>query len=93
MYKGSEGVFFGSARMTQESRETIDRLHKNEEIERKKRELENKRKLMENEIEALKERYARDEEEMKILIGQDISRRKMAEGTEKEIATTRHVDR
>jgi circadian clock protein KaiC len=93
VYKGSEGVFFGSARMTQESRETIDRLHKNEEIERKKRELESKRKIMENEIAALRERYARDEEEITVLIRQDISRKKAAEKTEKEIATQRQVDR
>jgi circadian clock protein KaiC len=93
VYKGSEGVFFGSARITQESRETIDRLHKNEEIERKKRELESKRKLMENEIAVLRERYARDEEEITVLIGQDISRRKAAEKTKKAIATQRQVDR
>ncbi|MDD1719962.1 MAG: KaiC 1, partial [Methanoregulaceae archaeon] len=93
VYKGSEGVFFGSARITQESRETIDRLHKNKEIERKKRELESKRKLMENEIAALRERYARDEEEMQILIDQDISRKEAGEKTEKEIATQRQVDR
>ena len=93
VYKGSEGVLFGSARITQESRETIDRLHKNEEIERKKRELESKRKLMENEIAVLRERYARDEEEITVLIGQDISRRKAAEKTKKAIATQRQVDR
>ena len=93
VYKGREGVLFGSARMAQESSEIIDRLNKNEEIERKKRELESKRKLMENGIAVLKEQYARDEEEMKILIGQDISREKAAEQTKKEIATQRQVDR
>jgi circadian clock protein KaiC len=93
VYKGSEGVLFGSARMAQESHETFDRLTKSEEIERKKRELERKRKLMENGIAVLKDQYAREEEEMKILIGQDILREKAAEKTTKEIATQRQVDR
>ncbi|MCK9590827.1 MAG: circadian clock protein KaiC [Methanoregula sp.] len=93
VYKGSEGVFFGSARMAQESAEIDDQLHKNEEIKRKKRELERKRRLMENEIIVLKERFSRDEEEMKILIKQDVSREKSAEKTTKEIATQRQVDR
>jgi circadian clock protein KaiC len=93
VYKGSEGVLFGSARMAQESGEIDNRLRKNEEIERKKRELGSKRKLMQKEIAILKERYAREEEEMKILIGQDVSREKAAETTTKEIATQRQVDR
>ena len=93
VYKGREGVLFGSARMAQESSEIIDRLNKSEEIERKKRELESKRKLMENGIAVLKEQYAREEEEMKILISQDISREKAEEQTKKEIATQRQVDR
>ncbi|MGD0079989.1 MAG: circadian clock protein KaiC [Methanoregula sp.] len=93
VYKGSEGVLFGSARMAQESSEIDDRLRKNEEIERKKRELESRRKLMENEIALLKERFAREEEEMKILIGKDISREKAAAKTKTDIATQRQVDR
>jgi len=93
VYKGREGVLFGSARMAQESSETIERLNKTEEIERKKRELESKRKLMVNGIALLQEQYAREEEEMKILIGQDISRERAAEQTKKDIATQRQVDR
>lgn len=93
VYKGREGVFFGSARMAQESGEVDERLRKNEEIERKKREIESKRKLMEIEIEMLKEKYVREEQDMKILIGQDISREKTEAKTMKEIATQRQVDR
>ena len=73
--------------------EVVDRVRKSEEIERKKRELESKRKMMENGIAVLKEQYAREEEEMKILISQDISREKAAEQTKKEIAARRQVDR
>ncbi|MDD1689634.1 MAG: circadian clock protein KaiC [Methanoregula sp.] len=93
VYKGKEGVLFGSARMAQESSETIERLNKSEEIARKKRELESKRKLMVNGIALLQDQYAREEEEMKILIGQDISREKAAEQIKKEIAAQRQVDR
>ncbi len=93
VYKGREGVFFGSARMAQESGEIDERLRKNEEIDRKKREIESKRKLMEIEIEMLKEKYVREEEDMKILIGQDISREKTEAKTLIEIATQRQVDR
>jgi circadian clock protein KaiC len=93
VYKGSEGVLFGSARMAQEGSEIDDRLRKNEEIERKKRELESRRTLMENEIALLRERFAREEDETKILIGQDISREKATAKTKTGIAIQRHVDR
>ena len=93
LYKGSGGVLFGSARMVQESREIDERLRRSEEIDRKKRELDSKRKLMENEIELLKEKYAREEEEMNILIRQDVTRGKEVAKTMEEIASQRHVDR
>jgi circadian clock protein KaiC len=93
VYNGSEGVLFGSARMAQESRETGDRLRKNEEIERKKRELESKRKLMENEIAMLQEKFTREEDEMKLLIDEDVSRERIVAKTTKEIASRRQVER
>lgn len=93
VYKGSEGVLFGSARIAQEKREIAERLWKNEEIERKQRELDSKRKLMENEIALLRQKFAREEDEMRILIGQDVSRQKEAVKTMKEIATQRREDR
>jgi circadian clock protein KaiC len=93
LYKGSEGVLFGSARMAQEGREVADKLRKNEEIERKKRELESKKKLMGNEIAVLKERFAREEDEIKILIDQDITREKETAKTVRDISTQRRVDR
>ena len=57
------------------------------------RELDSKRKVMENEIAAIRERFAREEQEMKILIGQDITREKTAAKTMKEIATRRRAER
>jgi circadian clock protein KaiC len=93
LYKGSEGVLFGSARMAQESRETAERLRKNEEIERKQRELDSKKYVMENEIALLKAKFAREEDEMRTVIGQDVYREKAAATAMKEIAVQRKADR
>jgi circadian clock protein KaiC len=93
MYKGTEGVLFGSARMAQESREVSDRILKNEEIERKQRELDSKKLVMENEIVLLKAKFAREEDEMRTVIGQDVYREKASETAMKEIAVQRKADR
>ena len=93
LYKGTEGVLFGSARMSQESREAGEQLHRNEEIERKKRELEGKRTVMESEIALLRAKYAREEDEMTVVIGQDVSHEKTAANVIKEIAVQRKADR
>jgi len=93
LYKGSEGVLFGSSRMAQESREAGERLRRNEEAERKKRELDGKKKVMENEIALLRAKFAREENEIKVLIGQDVSRKKASENVMKEIAVQRNVDK
>jgi len=93
LYKGTEGVLFGSARMAQESREVGEWLRRNEETERKKRELEDKKRVMENEIALLRAKFAREEDEIKVLIGQDVSRKKASENVMKEIAVQRKVDK
>ena len=93
LYKGTEGVLFGSARMSQESREAGEQLRRNEEIERKKRELEGKKTVMESEIALLRAKYAREEDEMTVVIGQDVSHEKTAANVIKEIAVQRKADR
>ena len=93
LYQGTEGVLFGSARMAQQSREVSDRLMRNEEIERKQRELDSKRLVMENEIALLRARFAREEEEMKTVIGQDVYREKAVATAMKEISVQRKADR
>ena len=93
LYKGTEGVLFGSARMAQQSREVSDRLLRNEEIERKQREIDSKRLVMENEIALLRARFAREEDEMKTVIGQDMYREKVAATAMKEISVQRKADR
>jgi circadian clock protein KaiC len=93
LYQGTEGVLFGSARMTQQSREVTDRLMRNEEIERKQRELNSKKLVMENEIALLRAKFAREEDEMKTAIGQDVYREKAATTAMKEISVQRKADR
>jgi circadian clock protein KaiC len=89
LYKGSEGVLFGSARSAQESREAASRVIRNEEIERRQRELDRKKRIMENEIAMLKEKFGRDEDEIRILIQQDLSREKAVEQGQKDLAVLR----
>jgi len=89
LYKGSEGVLFGSARIAQESREGASRVIRNEEIERRQRELDRKKRIMENEIAMLKENFGRDEDEIRILIQQDLSRKKAVEQGQKDLAVLR----
>ena len=93
VYRGSEGVLFGSARIAQEGRETANRVLRNEEIEGRQRELDRKRRIMENEIEMLKEKFARDEDEIRIQIENDVSREKAIENGQKAIRIQRHADR
>jgi len=93
LYKGSEGVLFGSARVAQKRREAAGRVIRNEEIERRQRELDRKKRIMENEIAMLKEKFARDEDEIRILIEQDLSREKAAENGQKEVAFLREAEK
>ena len=93
LYKGTEGVLFGSARMAQQAREGAERIRRNEEIERKQRELDSKKYVMENEIALLKAKFAREEDEMRTVIGQDVYREKANETAMKEIAVARKADR
>jgi circadian clock protein KaiC len=93
VYKGSEGVLFGSARLAQESSEVAGRVIRNEEIERRQRELDRKKRIMENEIAMLKEKFARDEDEIRILIEQDVSREKAVDKGQKDLAVLRKAEK
>jgi len=93
LYRGTEGVLFGSARMAQAAKEAADRTRRNEEIERKQRELDSKKYVMEKEIALLRAKFAREQDEMETLIGQDVYREKASETAMKEIAAQRKADR
>jgi circadian clock protein KaiC len=93
LYKGSEGVLFGSARVAQENREAVSRIIRNQEIERRQRELDRKKRIMETEIAMLKEKFARDEDEIRILIEQNLSREKAVEQGKKDLAVLRKAEK
>jgi circadian clock protein KaiC len=92
LYKGTEGVLFGSARVAQENREAARRVIRNEEIARRQRELDRKKLIMENEIVMLKEKFARDEDEIRILIEQDLSRENVVEQSQEELMGLRKAE-
>jgi circadian clock protein KaiC len=92
MYIGNEGVLFGSERIAHESRVVAEQLHISEDIERKKRELNAKRISMENEIAILKENFAREEDELKILVEQNVIRQKETSKTMNGIAAFRKAE-
>jgi circadian clock protein KaiC len=92
LYKGTEGVLFGSARVAQENREAARRVIRNEEITRRQRELDRKKRIMENEIIMLKEKFARDEDEIRILIEQDLSRENVVEQSQEELMGLRKAE-
>jgi circadian clock protein KaiC len=74
VYQGSGGLLFGSARAAQENRERLEKLASEEEIDRRRRDLDRKRKVLESEITAMREGFAREEEEAELQIRQAASR-------------------
>ena len=93
VYKGGGGVLLGSARIAQANLAVADRVLRNEEIERRQRELDRKKRIMENEIALLKEKFSRDEDEIRILIQQDVSREQIVAKDAGLIAKQRGEDR
>jgi circadian clock protein KaiC len=93
VYRGSEGVLLGTARVAQENAANANRILRNEEIERRQRELDRKKRIMENEITMLKESFARDEDEIRILIEQDVARENSLKEEETGLAVRRREDR
>jgi len=88
-YLGSGGVLFGSARMAQADKEVADSLIREQETERKKREIAAKKQQMEAEIAMIKARFAREEEELQILLGQDQLRERTSGAADAAIAASR----
>ena len=93
VYIGSEGVLLGSARSVQEIKERAGKLAREQEIAGKRRDLELKKRSMETDIAALKEKYAQEEREMRVLTEQDQGRKKLMNGERKDMAAHRSADR
>jgi circadian clock protein KaiC len=93
VYIGSEGVLLGSARSVQEIKERAGKLAREQDIAGKRRDLELKKRSMETDIAALKEKYAQEEREMRVLTEQDQGRKKLMSGERKDMAAHRSADR
>ncbi len=75
--------------MAQEKQEVANRIIRNEEIERMQRELDRKKRVMENAVLMLQEKFAREEDEIRILIEQDVAREDELNSSQNEIAALR----
>ncbi len=92
VYVGSEGVLTGSMRLAQEAREQAAVLSRQEEIERRQRDLHRKREALDAGISTQRARFAAEEEELELLIGQEqAAAGRAAEGLEK-LAHSRKAD-
>ncbi|HEX3002079.1 MAG TPA: circadian clock protein KaiC, partial [Methanoregula sp.] len=89
VYTGSGGILFGSARLAQSDKEKADLVTRSQETERKRRELEAKRKQVEAEIAIIREKFAREESELEILIGQEEKRETTSGAADDTIAALR----
>jgi circadian clock protein KaiC len=92
VYVGPEGVLTGTARVTQEARERIAAVSRQQENERKRRDLERKRLAMKAQIESLQADYQASEEEMKLVISQEAAREKELTGDRETISKARKAD-
>ncbi|ACL16975.1 circadian clock protein KaiC [Methanosphaerula palustris] len=93
VYMGGDRVLFGSARIAQENRDLAEVARNRETIEAGKRELEQKRRQMENEVAVLHERFARDEQDLAILVEQEQAREDAATKAREAFAAERQADR
>jgi circadian clock protein KaiC len=92
VYLGPEGVLTGSARQSQEARETAEALARRQRIEGKRRELERKRQALEARIIAMRKEYEAEEEEAKRIIGEEQSRNDVIGQDKDKMAVSRQAD-
>lgn len=92
VYLGPEGVLTGSARQSQEAKESAAALARRQQIEGKRRELERKRQALEARITAMRKEYEAEEEEAKRMIGEDQTRNDVFRQDREKMAVSRQAD-
>jgi circadian clock protein KaiC len=92
VYLGPEGVLTGSARRSQEARETAAALARQQEIQGKQRELEQKRQSLEARITALRKEFEAEQEEARRIIGETEMRDDSIRQERERMAVSRHAD-
>lgn len=93
VYLGQEGIFTGSARITQEAKEKAGTLLRRQNIEKKKRDLARKKKLLDAKIEALKSDFETEQDEMEKIIKEQEMEEDVLLEWKKNIAHSRILDK
>jgi len=91
VYLGPAGVLTGSARLAQESRETAERLLREESAQKNLRALERKRKHLESQIAALRAEFAAEEDEVKQFVAEERLRDQSLLANRVAMAKSRHA--
>jgi circadian clock protein KaiC len=71
VYVGPSGVLTGSARLTQEAQERVEKLTRQQEIERRRLSLERKRRALEAQMEAQRAEFEAEEGELRKIVEQN----------------------
>jgi circadian clock protein KaiC len=92
VYVGPSGVLTGSARLTQEAQERVEKLTQRQEIERRKLSLERKRRALEAQIEAQRAEFEAEEGELKKIVEQNQLLEANLQGQREAMARSRKAD-
>jgi circadian clock protein KaiC len=90
-YLGAEGVLTGSARLSQQNRESAEALRVREELERKELALEHRRKAMEAQVESLRAGFMIEQEEFARVAANVKSREQQIQLDRETMAKSRRV--
>jgi circadian clock protein KaiC len=93
VYLGAEGVLTGSARQSQEARETAAALRLQQEVEARQRELDQKREALEARIHALRKEFEAEELEAKRIVDQETTRAEVLRKDRARMERSRKADR
>jgi circadian clock protein KaiC len=93
VYLGPEGVLTGSMRLSQEARETAERVQQEQEVEARLRERERKREALEARIAALRKDFEAEELEAQREIGIHRQRADVVQSNRGRMALSRKADK
>jgi len=92
VYRGTEGVLTGSARLAQEAHEQAATTERRQQIEVKQREMTRKREALDARIAAMRKEFEAEEEEANRIITQAIGREDTIQVDRERMAASRHTD-
>jgi circadian clock protein KaiC len=93
VYIGAGGVLTGAARVSQEAREKVDALDRNQEIARKQRDIERKKSVIEAQIAALRTGFEAEKDELERAIAREKLHQEILSEETLEMARTRKADK